>query len=197
MWTSVLHFGRAFAGYVLTFCWDNFVDLQTVVQKKIVGWLKNRILLNAGVIKYGVVGCTGILVNLGTMALLLTISSKRNWVPSAMANIVSTLGNFIVHNLWTFSDRRHQGWRLIRGFLLFAFMSLVGIFVATAAYVGFTRIAVHLTITNSHPGGLGVALVCQFVAILSGASISYALNQEFTWPRTRSAPAETTQVKEI
>ncbi len=167
-------------------------------QKKVAGWLKSRMPLDARVMKYGVVGCAGILINLGTLALLFAISSQRGWMPSAGANIVSTACNFVLHNRWTFSDRQHQGARLVRGFLSFAFMSAVGICITTAAYVGFTRIAAHLTITNSHPSRLGILLACQFVAILLGASVSYALNWQFTWPQAQeSAPADTTQVQEL
>lgn len=167
------------------------MKLYTVTQKEIAGWLKSQALLNSRVIKYGVVSCAGILVNLGTMALLFTDSSQRGWVQSGLANIVSTVGNFVFHNMWTFSDQQHQGLRLVRGFLSFVLMSTVGICITTAAYVGFTRIAAHLTITNFHLGGLGIALTCQFVAILLGGSASYALNREFTWARTKGrAPAQ-------
>ena len=107
------------------------MNLHTITQMKIADWLKNQILLNVSVIKYVVVGCTGILVNLGTMVLLFTIASHRGWMQSGVANIVSTGGNFVFHNLWTFSDRQHQGFRLVRGFLSFAFMSAVGICITT------------------------------------------------------------------
>jgi len=187
----LIQFGRARAGFQLIMVGSNFVNLHTDTQMKIVDWMKSQILLNISVIKYGVVGCIGILVNLGTLALLFTISSQRGWMQSGVTNIVSTGGNFVFHNLWTFSDRQHQGLRLVRGFLSFAFMSAVGICITTAAYVSFTRIAAHLTITNFHLGGLGIALTCQFVAILLGGSVSYALNREFTWARTKeSAPAQ-------
>jgi putative flippase GtrA len=177
---------------------SSFVNPRTGTQKKMARWLNSQSLLNARVIKYGVVGCAGIFVNLGTMALLFTISSQRGGTSSAVANIVSTVGNFVFHNLWTFSDRQHGGLRLVRGFLSFALMSAAGICVTTTAYVGFTRIAANMTITNSHLSGLGIVLTCQFVAILSGASVSYALNRKFTWPRTQeSAPADTAQLQEI
>jgi putative flippase GtrA len=170
----------------------------TGAQKTVLARLKSQLLLNARVVKYAIVGFTGIAVNLGTLALLLRISSQRGWMPSAGANIVSTAGNFVLHNLWTFSDRQHQGLRLVRGFLFFAFMSAVGICITTAAYVSFTRIAAYLPIVHGHPGGLGILLTCQFVAILLGASISYVLNWKFTWPETpESAPADTTEVQEI
>lgn len=164
-------------------------------QITIADWLKMQILPHISVIKYGVVGCTGILINLGTMALLFTVSSQRGWMQSGVASIVSTGGNFFFHNLWTFSDRQHQGLRLLRGFLLFGFTSAVGICITTAAYMSFTRIAAFLTITNFHLGGLGIVLSCQFAAILLGGAVSYALNRKFTWAQAKkSPPAQEVQV---
>lgn len=174
-------------------------DSDAGTQKKIASWLKSQILLNVRVIKYGAVACTGILVNLGTLTFLFTLSSPQGWRQSGVANIVSTVGNFIFHNRWTFSDRPHQGLRMVRGFLSFACMSAAGICITTAAYVGFTRIAAGMRFTNSRPGALGIALTCQLLAIILGGAVSYALNWKFTWAqRKESAPvvAETTEVQE-
>jgi len=160
------------------------VNVDAATGKTNPSWLKSQILRNSRFIKYGIVGCIGIVANLATMALFVTLTSQRGWVPSAIANVVSTVGNFILHNVWTFSDRAHRGIHMVRGFLYFAAMSAAGIGVSTLSYVGFTRLATHLTLTKSHTGGLGIVLACQFVAILIGASVSYLLNREFTWPHT-------------
>jgi putative flippase GtrA len=155
-------------------------------------------LLNGRVLKYGVVGCTGIAVNLGTMALFLTLGFKQGWAPSAIASVVSTSGNFILHNRWTFSDRQHQGLHLVRGFLSFAIISAVAVSMTTAFYIVFSRIATHLTIVNSRLAGLGIPLSCQFAAILLAASTSYLLNGQFTWPKANSnAAAKLAEVQEI
>ena len=160
--------------------------------------IKRPIFLNARVLKYGVVGFAGIGVNLATMALLLTVGFKQGWTPSAFASVVSTCVNFILHNRWTFSDRQHQGLRLLRGFLSFGLISAMSISITTVFYVVFTRIATHLTIVNSHLGRLGIPLVCQFAAILLAASTSYLLNGIFTWPRAQSnVSADLAQVEEI
>jgi putative flippase GtrA len=149
-------------------------------------------------LKYGVVGCAGIAANLGTMALFLTLGFKQGWAPSAIASVVSTSGNFILHNRWTFSDRQHQGVSLVRGFLSFAIISAVAISMTTAFYIVFSRIATHLTIVNSRLTALGIPLSCQFAAILLAASTSYLLNGQFTWPKGRSnASAKLAQVQEI
>ena len=163
----------------------------------IMAQVKKRLLLQGRILKYGIVGCTGIAVNLGTMALVLTMGAAPGWVPSAIASVVSTSGNFIFHNCWTFSDRQHQGWRLVRGFLSFAFISTLAVFITTEFYVSFTRLGTRLPIVNSHLGKLGMPLTCQFAAILVGACVSYLLNGAFTWPTSPSKPAdEIVQVQE-
>jgi putative flippase GtrA len=167
-------------------------------KNRTVGWVKRQVLLNGRMLRYGIVGCTGIGVNLATMALCLSIGFGRGWVPSAIASLISTSVNFILHNLWTFSDRQHQGLRLLRGFLFFALVSTIGILITTELYVSFSRIASHIAMLNSHGGKLGIPLSCQFAAILLGACMSYLLNGAFTWPRAQSQPsARVTQMQEI
>ncbi len=154
---------------------------------------QKRILSKGRMFKYGVVGCTGVAVNLGTMAVLLTLGSRRGWTTSAIASVVSTTVNFILHNWWTFSDRQHRGLRLVRGFFSFGLISAMGVSITTALYVGFTRMATHLTIVNSYRGTLEIPLACQLAAILLGAGASYLLNRQFTWPR---ASADIAQLQE-
>lgn len=176
--------------------WEKKAD--NGINDSMILWINRRLLLNARMLRYGIVGCSGIAVNLGTMALCLNIGFGRGWVPSAIASVVSTCGNFIFHNCWTFSDRQHQGLRLVRGFLSFAIISTIGIFITTEFYVSFTRLASHLAIVTSHLGKLGIPLTCQFAAILLGACMSYLLNGAVTWPRVQSQPsADVAQVTEI
>jgi putative flippase GtrA len=168
------------------------------INDRMIFWIKRLLLLKGRLLKYVIVGCSGIAVNLGTMALFLSTGFGRGWVPSAIASVVSTSGNFIFHNCWTFADRQHQGMRLLRGFLSFALISTIGIFITTEFYVSFTRVASHLAILNSHLGKLGIPLTCQFAAILLGACMSYLLNGAVTWPRVQPQPsADVAQVTEI
>jgi len=161
--------------------------------------LKTQVVRNARVIKYGIVGLLGVLINLAAMAVLLRFFSPQSWVPSAIANVLSTVVNFTLHNMWTFSDRQHQGMRMIRGFVFYVLMSAVGIFLSTVFYVQLIRIGGHLAAFGTHLGRSLIPLACQSVAIVFGAAINYVLNKKFTWPQTQeNLPAGTTsQAEEI
>jgi putative flippase GtrA len=161
--------------------------------------LKTQVVRNARVIKYGIVGVLGVLINLGAMAVLLRFYSPQSWVPSAIANVLSTIVNFSLHNMWTFSDRQHQGMRMVRGFVFYVLMCAVGIFISTVSYVQLIHIAGRLAILTTHLGKSLAPLACQSVAIVLGAAINYVLNKKFTWPQTQeNLPAQTAaQAEEV
>lgn len=162
-----------------------------------VGRLKSQVLRNQRVIKYGIVGVVGIMINLAAMAGLLHFFPPQSWVPSALANVLSTVINFLLHNMWTFSDRRHQGASMIRGFVLYVLACGVGIFLTTVCYVQFIRLASHLAIANTHLGKTFTPLVCQCAAIFLGAAINYVFNKQFTWPQSQeNQPAASAQTGE-
>jgi len=173
------------------------VDRQKARENDIAGRLKTQVVRNARVIKYGIVGVVGILINLAAMAVLLRRFPAQSWVPSALANVLSTVVNFLLHNMWTFSDRRHQGASMIRGFVLYVLACGVGIFLTTVCYVQFVRLAGHLAIANTHLGKTLTPLACQCAAIFLGAAINYVLNKQFTWPQSQeNQPAASAQTEE-
>jgi putative flippase GtrA len=57
--------------------------------------------------KFAAVGATGVVVNLGTLALLRSAAVHTN-LASAIAIELSILSNFLINHLWTFGDRRDQ-----------------------------------------------------------------------------------------
>lgn len=58
--------------------------------------------------KFGAVGASGVVVNLGTLALLRGMGVHTN-LASAVAIELSILSNFLINHLWTFGDRRSEG----------------------------------------------------------------------------------------
>lgn len=94
------------------------------------------------VLKFGLVGATGLLVNTGLLALFTGVLGIHYLVGAALATQGSTTWNFVITDLWVFQDRdpnRHR-WRrfgmfwamnngalLVRGPLLWFLTSVLGL----------------------------------------------------------------------
>jgi putative flippase GtrA len=81
--------------------------------------------LTARFIKFAAVGASGVLVNLGSFALLRLLQVHVN-LASAAAIEISILSNFAINHLWTFGDRRNGGGSLLHHGLRFHLVSLGG-----------------------------------------------------------------------
>jgi putative flippase GtrA len=75
--------------------------------------------------KFAAVGASGVVVNLGTLALLRLMQVHTN-LASALAIEVSILSNFAINHLWTFGDRRGAEVSLLRHGARFHLVSLGG-----------------------------------------------------------------------
>ena len=75
-------------------------------------------------IKFALVGLSGVFVNLGMLAVFVWLGIHRS-LASALAIQVSILSNFIVHECWTFSDRRRAD-GFGRRILSFQGVSMIG-----------------------------------------------------------------------
>ena len=86
--------------------------------------------------KFGAVGATGVIVNLGTLAVLRKFAVHTN-LASAIAIELSILSNFLINHLWTFGDRRSEGGPTL-GHHLFRFhlVSLGGGIIQFVIFVG-------------------------------------------------------------
>ena len=76
-------------------------------------------------IKFGAVGATGVVVNLGCLAVLRKAGVHTN-MASAIAIELSILSNFLINHLWTFGDRRGGGPSLLQHLWRFHLVSLFG-----------------------------------------------------------------------
>ncbi len=85
-------------------------------------------------LKFGAVGASGVLVNLGALALF-QAAGFRSTAASALAIAVSVLSNFAFNELWTFGDRRDAAGSLLRRCIRFQLVSLVGAAIQWVAFV--------------------------------------------------------------
>jgi putative flippase GtrA len=76
-------------------------------------------------VKFGAVGATGVVVNLGCLAVLRKAGVHTN-MASAIAIELSILSNFLINHLWTFGDRRGHGPSLGQHLMRFHLVSLGG-----------------------------------------------------------------------
>ena len=118
--------------------------------------------------KFGLVGLSGIGVNLGLFQLMLQGGLHR-FLASPIAIEASIIWNFILNNYWTFGDRALYGRKRVRGFKY----NLVALLSLTVSYATF--IALDFILPGAHP----VAL--QAGAIVPAIFINYSLNSYWTF----------------
>jgi len=138
--------------------------------------------LSVRFIKFALVGASGTIVNLCAFLAFARLLGLRDWRISALATLFANLTNYVFNNAWTFVDRGHRGWSLLRGYVSYLGLSLVGMSASTLTFAGLTR-AYH---TYLHPlqssnQSYILALGFQLVAILVGTVFNYELNSRFTW----------------
>ena len=92
-----------------------------------------RDVIPARAILFGVVGASGILVNLVALAIL-----RRTEVTLAFAGaqffaaLIAMTSNYFINNAVTYHDRRKRGWALLGGYLRFCAACSAGLFVNVA-----------------------------------------------------------------
>lgn len=146
-------------------------------------------------LKFALVGASGIVVNLLAMAGLFAMSGVRDWSVSALASLIANVSNYALNNIWTFADRVHRGWAVVRGYSSYLLMSAVGLLVSTTTYAGMTW-----TFRQVMVSGMGLSQVpvvillgSQFVGIVLGTYFNYRLNKHVTWPQAKEFTIEQTQ----
>ncbi len=124
-------------------------------------------------IKFSIVGALGTLVNLGILYLLRRVYPYfiQNYfaIGSMLAIEVSTIFNFVLHEVWTFSDRREGN--MLRRLILFHITILPGIvtqfIMSNLAFYGF----------SIDP------LISQLIGITIGFPVNYVLSEIGIWKK--------------
>jgi len=119
-------------------------------------------------VKFCIVGASGVVVNLGTMTLLLVIGINK-FIASPIAIETSIITNFLFNNYWTFRDRNHRSRVRIRG-LKFNVVSFVSLLVSYMTFV-----LLSLRFPDVAPQ------VHQFIGIIPATLINYFLNSYWTF----------------
>ncbi len=142
-------------------------------------WRNSRLSqkISTRVLKFILVGGSGVLLNLVVMALFLRLIGWRDWRVSAIANIIATLSNYLLNNHWTFQDRRRTGVALTTGAFLYMLTSAAGIAFTTASYGFLTKIHFRGGPMTSYIQLMGM----QLIAVLAGAYFNYFIHTSFTW----------------
>jgi dolichol-phosphate mannosyltransferase len=133
-------------------------------------------------IKFALVGASGTIINLCAFLSFARLFGLRDWRISALATLFANLTNYVFNNAWTFVDRGHRGWSLVRGYVTYLGLSLVGMSASTLTFAGLTG-AYHTYLHTVRPvkESYILAMGFQLVAILVGTVFNYELNRRFTW----------------
>ena len=134
-----------------------------------VWWLRltsHRVLL-----KYGLTGLVGVLVNLGSFRILLDLGMHK-FLASPIAVELSIVSNFLMHNYWTFAGRVMIGRKRVRG-LKYNAVSLATLALSYAIFVGLS-----VLFPRASP------VLLQACAIVPAVAVNYLTNSYWTFQDT-------------
>jgi putative flippase GtrA len=153
-------------------------------------------------LKFALVGASGVIVNLGCLALFRALHVQIN-LASALAIELSLLSNFVINHLWTFGDADPRGGLLAQAlrfhvvclggavlqFASFVVLNMVWLFLLHDAEVRFAYLSVAQTWSErwlwrpfvSPPDVGSWVFVSQLLGIGCGMVWNYLLNFYWTW----------------
>jgi len=131
-------------------------------------WIASREL-----IRFALVGASGVVVNLGTFSMLLALGWKA-WLASPLAVETAIVSNFLTNNFWTFRARR-QATRLRDRGLRFNAVSLLSLSVSTLVFVAMGKSFPHLA-----------PQWWQLIGIVPAWWLNFRLNSTWTFAEPRA-----------
>lgn len=140
-------------------------------ESKVLTYLRKGV-LSPRLIKFGIVGASGVVVNMGCLYVLKEFAGIPYFVASVIAIELSILSNFTINLLWTWRDRSEEGtlWtKLVRyhvGAGATAFLGNYLILVALTELVG-----MHYMVSN-------------LIGIAVGTLANYVINDLWTFKKT-------------
>jgi len=120
-------------------------------------------------IKFCLVGASGVLVNIGLLALLTEVAGLFYILSATIGIEVSIITNFLLNNYFTFADRRHGQRSLFNRLLRFNLVSLAGVGINLGILGLFTEV-------------WGVFyIVSNLIGIVAATIWNYLVNNWWTW----------------
>jgi len=134
-----------------------------------------RRILHSRILKFGIVGGSGVLVNMGVLYVLTEFAEIPYYIASPLAIELSLLSNFFLNLFWTWKDR--VGGRSLSGKLLRYHIGAAG----TAFLFNYSLLII-LT------GWLGIYyLLSNLIGITAGTISNYLVNDRWTFGTSVSA----------
>jgi dolichol-phosphate mannosyltransferase len=138
-------------------------------------WFKQQIVMHARyLIRFGLVGASGVLVNTALLYLLTEISGLNHLVAAVFATEAAILSNFALHERWTFRTSKRDT-SVMRRALRYNFIALGGLVISVAMlamlthYLGFYYLFANLL-------AIGAATLWNYVA-----------SRSWNWPARHSS----------
>lgn len=108
-------------------------------------WRKLQPIVSVRFLAFCVVGTSGLLVNLGVLALLTEVLGLQVNLASALAIETSINSNFLINDLWTFRDRRKGAPPFVHRWLQFHIVCLIGALLQWSVFVSSNTVCFFLT----------------------------------------------------
>ncbi|PJA26463.1 MAG: hypothetical protein CO189_10725 [candidate division Zixibacteria bacterium CG_4_9_14_3_um_filter_46_8] len=122
-------------------------------------------------LKFSIVGGSGVIVNMGMLYFLTEFAGFYYLASSLIAIEVSILCNFVLNDLWTWGDKKHQTKK--------RYLERMARYNLSAAASGFLGNFVIMTVLTE-AGGLQY-LLSNFIGIGVGILLNYFLNDRWTY----------------
>jgi dolichol-phosphate mannosyltransferase len=130
--------------------------------------------------KFGVVGATGVVVDMGVLAILVYLAVMPLILAKTLATELAIMNNFILNDRWTFRDAAAscQSGRLVQRFM-------------RSNVIAFAGLCLNVALFHVQVFGLGLNLyLANLVSIGAVAVINYMLSKHFGWrmPGAEASP---------
>jgi dolichol-phosphate mannosyltransferase len=122
------------------------------------------------IFKFGVVGASGVVVNMGFLALFKSTLDLPLWIASFLAIEISILTNFALNDIWTWKDQRSR--------------AFVGRIWRYHLSVGITAYGINYPLVLALTKYLGLQyLVSNLIGIVIASCANFAINHFWTYSK--------------